>query len=202
MYKIFIKDKPFILTSEATFPLEQEGMMTLSFNENKTLKYAIEMISINEVKGVTVKGNVKKMWSDFLNYFKLIDAAGGVVKNTENNLLFIFRLGKWDLPKGKVDKGETLEQTAIREVEEECGISQLKITGKLLTTYHTYTLKGKDIVKASHWYSMTSTDRSPLKVQTEENITDACWASGDEIPKLLENAYPSIVDVMAEYLTI
>jgi len=202
LYKIFINDKPFILTREVNIPLAQEGMMILDFNEMKTLKHAIEMTAVNEVKSVTVKGNVGKMWQDFLNYFKLIDAAGGIVKNTDNRLLFIFRLGKWDLPKGKVDKGETLEQTAIREVEEECGISKLKITGKLSTTYHTYKLKGKDVVKASHWFSMTTMDKSALKVQTEEHITDACWASPKEIPSLLENAYPSIVEVMTEYFRL
>ena len=116
-----------------------------------------------------------------------------------NKFLFIFRLGKWDLPKGKVEDGETLEQTAIREVEEECGIGKLKIKDKLITTYHTYHLKGKEILKASHWYAMTTDDTSKLKVQTEENITDARWVSREEIPTILKDAYPSIAEVFAAY---
>ncbi len=173
--------------------------MILCFSEIKTLEHAIKLMDLNEVKSVIVTGDVKKMWKEFQSYYTLIDAAGGVVRNTENKLLFIFRLGKWDLPKGKMDEGETLEQTAIREVEEECGISKLKITGKILTTYHTYTLKGKNILKSSHWFAMTTKDNSPLIIQTEEHITDARWVKHKEIPELLNEAYPSIAEVMKEY---
>ena len=157
-------------------------------------------MSLSAVSNLTITGDVESMWKEFLKHFKLIDAAGGVVKNKENKLLFIFRLGKWDLPKGKVDEGETLEEAAIREVEEECGIGKLKIVEKLLTTYHTYTLKGKNIIKASHWYSMTTADNSPLKAQTEENITDARWVSVAEIPTLLKYSYPSIAEVINKYM--
>ena len=202
MYKIFINDKPFILASDVDIFKAGEGEMILNFNEVKSLEHAIDMMSFDGVKSVTVTGDVEKMWTAFLTYFKLINAAGGVVKNKETKLLFIFRLGKWDLPKGKVDKGETLEQAALREVEEECGINQLKITAKLKTTYHTYRLKGKAIVKASHWFAMSSSDTSPLKPQTEENITDACWAAPDEIPTLLAQAYPSITEIIKEYLRV
>lgn len=202
MYKIFINDKPFILAPKADIFKAQEGAMILDFNEIKTLKYAIELINSSQVKTLTVTGDVENLWKEFLKHFKQIDAAGGVVKNKENKLLFIFRLGKWDLPKGKVDEGETIEQAATREVEEECGIGKLKITGKLSTTYHTYALKGKDIVKASHWFAMTTSDSSPLKIQTEENITDAVWATPKEIPELLSKAYPSIVEVVEEYLKL
>lgn len=200
MYKIFINDKPFILTSKASINDADDGAVIISYKELLRLKPAIELMEVKEVKSLTITGDVKKMWKDFLSLYHLIDAAGGVVKNKDNKLLFIFRLGKWDLPKGKMDKGETLKQTAIREVEEECGISKLKITGSLTTTYHTYKLNGKDMVKASHWFKMTTTDNSPLKIQTEEHITDARWVSDKEIPALLANAYPSIAEVMGEYL--
>ncbi len=175
--------------------------MLIAYSELQNLKQAIELMDLSSVQILTITGDVEAMWNEFLKLYKLIDAAGGVVKNAENKLLFIFRLGKWDLPKGKVDEGETLEQAAIREVEEECGISKLTITGNLLTTYHTYQLKNKNIVKASHWFSMTTADNRPLKVQTEENITDACWASHKKIPELLSNAYPSIQVVMKNYLS-
>lgn len=159
-------------------------------------------MELDTIKSVVVIGKLKSMWRDFLNYFEQIDAAGGVVKNAENKLLFIYRLGKWDLPKGKNDDGETLEETAIREIEEECGISKLTITGKICTTYHTYKMKGKNMVKASHWFAVITNDNSKLKIQEEENITDACWASQKDVPKLLADAYPSITDVMSKYAAL
>lgn len=202
MYKIFINDKPFILAPRTNRFETSQGSLLIAFSELKNMKQAIDLLSLSAVQNLTITGDIEDMWKEFLKLYQLIDAAGGVVKNSENKLLFIFRLGKWDLPKGKVDPGETLEQAAIREVEEECGISQLNITGKLSATYHTYQMKGKNIVKASHWFSMTTSDNNPLKIQTEENITDACWASQNKIPELLTNAYPSIVDVVSEYLSL
>jgi ADP-ribose pyrophosphatase YjhB (NUDIX family) len=199
MYKIFINDKPFILAPKTNRFEKGHGSLLIARSELQNLKQAVDLMNLNAVSNLTITGDVEAMWKEFLKLFKLIDAAGGVVKNKENKLLFIFRLGKWDLPKGKVDKGETLEQAAIREVEEECGIKKLKIEIKLLTTYHTYKLKGKDILKASHWYSMTTADSTSPKPQTEENITDARWVSANEIPVLMHNAYPSIAEVVKVY---
>ncbi len=200
MYKIFINDKPFILAPKTNRFETGQGSLLIAYSELQNLKQAVDLMKLSAVSNLTITGDVEVMWKEFLQQFKLINAAGGVVKNKENKLLFIFRLGKWDLPKGKVDKGETLEQTAIREVEEECGIKQLIITNKITTTYHTYTLKDKNIVKASHWYNMTTADNRPLKPQTEENITEARWVSEKEIPVLLKNAYPSIAEVINNYM--
>ena len=200
MYKIFIDDKPFILAPKTNRYETGQGSLLIAYSELQNLKQAIDLMSLSAISNLTVTGDVEAMWKEFLQLFTLIDAAGGVVKNAEERLLFIFRLGKWDLPKGKIDNGETLEQAALREVEEECGIGKLKIVGKLLTTYHTYTLKGKNIVKASHWYRMTTDDNIPLIPQTEENITDARWVSAAEIPILLKDAYPSIAEVINKYV--
>lgn len=199
MHKIFINDKPFILAPKTNRFETGQGSLLIARSELQNLKQAVDLMNLNAVSNLTITGDVETMWKEFLQLFKLIDAAGGVVKNRENKMLFIFRLGKWDLPKGKVDKGETLEQAAIREVEEECGINKLIITEKITTTYHTYTLKGKNIVKASHWYSMTTSDNTALKPQTEENITDVRWVTEKKIPALLKEAYPSIAEVINKY---
>ena len=175
--------------------------MLIAYSELQNLKQAIDLMNLSAVSNLTITGDMEAIWKEFLQEFKLVNAAGGVVKNAENKVLFIFRLGKWDLPKGKVDKGETLEEAAIREVEEECGINKLIITEKITITYHTYTLKDKNIVKASHWYSMTTADNRPLKPQTEENITDARWVSEKEIPDLLKDAYPSIAEVIMKCMS-
>lgn len=200
MYKIFINDKPFILAPKTNSFETGQGSLLIAYSELQNLKQAIDLMNLSAVSNLTVTGDAEAMWKEFLLHYKLIDAAGGVVKNKENKVLFIFRLGKWDLPKGKVDKGETLEQAAIREVEEECGIKKLIITNKITTTYHTYTLNDKNIVKASHWYSMTTADKRPLKPQTEENITEARWVSEKETQVLLKNAYPSIAEVIKNYM--
>ena len=140
------------------------------------------------------------MWNDLLLHFKLINAAGGVVKNNKGEILFIFRMGKWDLPKGKIEKGESIEKAAIREVEEECGIGKIKITGKLNPTYHVYELKGKEIIKKTYWFSMKTSDNSIPKAQLEENISEVCWIKKKDIKTLLKNTYPSIADVVDNFL--
>ncbi|MCW8898557.1 MAG: NUDIX domain-containing protein [Flavobacteriales bacterium] len=133
----------------------------------------------------------------FKNNFELIIAAGGKVSNAAGNILFIFRLGKWDLPKGKVEVGETLEESAIREVEEECGISKLTIINHLKDTYHLYELNNKMVIKQSVWYEMKTDDTSKLIPQTEENITDARWMNDEEIQhEVLKNTYPSIREII------
>src|SRR5690606_9465193 len=111
----------------------------------------------------------------FLNFTKRytrITAAGGLVYNEKNELLLILRQGKWDLPKGKVDKGETVEEGAVREVMEECGINGLDLGDFLLKTYHTYFLEGQRVLKTTHWFKMRTTYYSAMAPQLEENITE------------------------------
>ena len=110
--------------------------------------------------------------------------------------LMIFRRGFWDLPKGKLDKGETIEECAIREVEEECGISRLSIISGAFSTFHLYNEKGKTIVKESVWYKMRSTDKSELVPQTEEDILEARWVSTPVSSDLIDQAYLSIREVI------
>ncbi|MBK9478652.1 MAG: NUDIX domain-containing protein [Bacteroidetes bacterium] len=129
-----------------------------------------------------------------------IEAAGGIVKNKQGQLLFIFRHGKWDLPKGKIEKGENEQDAALREVEEECGIAELTLQKKLTTTFHTYYLKDTPILKASHWYLMNYTGNSTQLIpQTEEHISDARWMNATEIQEAMKNTYASIAEVMRLY---
>jgi ADP-ribose pyrophosphatase YjhB (NUDIX family) len=139
-----------------------------------------------------------KLLEWFKSMFKIVEAAGGVVKNPHNEYLFIFRNGKWDLPKGKIEKNEQIKEAALREVEEECGISNLKIIKELPTTYHTYTLDNKAILKPTYWFEMASDDSSILVPQQEEGITDVEWIKTGDIKKVRENTYGSILDLMEE----
>lgn len=124
--------------------------------------------------------------------YKLIEAAGGLVSNDRGEYLFIFRKGKWDLPKGKIDKGETKEKAAVREVAEECSVPEPELGKELMTTYHVYDLKGKSVLKPTYWFEMHLEGDHKPQPQLEEDITEARWVSVEEIPSLMENTYPNI----------
>ena len=123
-------------------------------------------------------------------------AAGGLVINERGAVLFMFRRGKWDLPKGKLDPGETLEECALREVEEETGVGKLELRKFLLQTLHEYEELGKVIQKKTHWFLMTTTSHQSLVPQTEEDITDLQWIAQDDFDVVLRNTYPAIVEVL------
>jgi 8-oxo-dGTP pyrophosphatase MutT (NUDIX family) len=127
-----------------------------------------------------------------------IIAGGGLVLNDEGGLLMIFRRGKWDLPKGKLDPGETIEQCAVREVIEETGLKKVEHGELIGITYHAYFdpyLK-EDVTKESHWYAMRARGEQMLVPQTEEDITEIKWVSGDDLAKCLENSYANVVEII------
>ena len=123
-------------------------------------------------------------------------AGGGLVENEKGEILFMFRRGKWDLPKGKLDPGETMEACAKREVREETGIEKLTIIGFLLITRHNYEECGIPLIKESHWYRMKAAEGQELVPQTEEDITDLKWISPDHLAIVLRNTYPGIIEVL------
>jgi 8-oxo-dGTP pyrophosphatase MutT (NUDIX family) len=137
----------------------------------------------------------------FFDDHKRIEAAGGIVINPEHEILFIKRLGYWDLPKGKVEKNEELKVAAVREVEEECGISSPSIERKLLKTYHTYSAKGRNYLKTTHWYLMAYSQNEKLIPQEEEGITEVKWVKKEEMEPQINNTYNSIIDVLNKYMS-
>jgi 8-oxo-dGTP pyrophosphatase MutT (NUDIX family) len=149
---------------------------------------------------IQIEGNTSLNWRNFSTQFKLIEAAGGLVQNQSDEWLFIHRNGMWDLPKGKLEKGEGIEECAVREVAEECGIDEPTIIQPLSPTYHTYELKGKRILKKTHWYLMKSSDSSELVPQTEEGLTEVKWVSTEEAKILSEASFGSIQEVIKEGL--
>jgi 8-oxo-dGTP pyrophosphatase MutT (NUDIX family) len=137
---------------------------------------------------------------EFFELFKIVVAAGGVVLNELGEIFFIFRRGHWDLPKGKMEFGETKRETALREVKEETGLGKLKIIDKLAVTYHIFrTSGGKRVLKPSHWFLMTTPNKS-FKLQTEEDIEDARWinVTDSEALAALRPVYTNIKDVVEE----
>ena len=138
---------------------------------------------------------ITENWESFCANYVLIEAAGGLVYNDKDQLLMIFRNGKWDLPKGKLEIAENIEQCAIREVEEECGISELIIIQQLQETYHTYEINGQKILKHTYWFEMKSSFKGNLLPQTIEGITAAVWVDKQGIAEKLENSFENIKEL-------
>ena len=133
---------------------------------------------------------------------KKIIAAGGLVTNENDELLLIFRRGKWDLPKGKLDEGESIEACAVREVQEETGLKHIKLHKFMGITQHEYfdTHINQDVVKETHWYTMTAAPGQQLTAQAEEDITEIEWVRKEILDIYLNNTYANIADIVQRYL--
>lgn len=140
----------------------------------------------------------KATLKEIKNAVRVINAAGGLVKNANSDYLFIKRLGKWDLPKGKVEEGERMREAAVREVAEECSIEIDFLGKKIESTYHVYVLKGEFILKKTNWYKMKVNSVPNLIPQAEENISDAKWFSAKDLHIIRENTYPMIKALIAD----
>lgn len=159
----------------------------------KSMLHEIKLPAV--IGGIFWHEDFKKLKKEFFKKFKIIDAGGGFVVNEKKEVLLIFRRGYWDLPKGKLDKGETIEECALREVHEETGLKKVKLKKPLITTYHTYEQGSQSILKVSHWFMMEAKSTEKLIAQTEEDITDIRWVPITNVEQYKPNAYASIVDV-------
>lgn len=144
--------------------------------------------------------HIDHTWNTFCSRYQVMEAAGGIVLNANNELLMIFRNGKWDLPKGKIEPGEDPDTAAIREVYEECGIGYLKLQKQLQTTFHTYPFKDQQVLKKTHWFLMTTDDAEVPVPQVEEGITEAKWQNRAGLRQALKNSYASIVHLLKEQI--
>ena len=198
MYKVFFKNRVIFLGDKA------ESMnfrcIVYLWSEGDNLETIVSDFNQDENKKALffVAEDVETLFSEFKNQFKFIEAAGGLVFNQNNEILAIHRLGKWDLPKGKVEYGETVKEAAIREVEEECGITNLQIGQELQSTYHTYWMNNKWMLKRSYWFKMNYSGKEELVPQTEENIEKVCWIPSKQLKGFKANTYASILEVIKE----
>lgn len=147
--------------------------------------------------GVLWDKDLEKLKKAFFKNFTSVTAAGGLVENEKGEVLLIFRRGKWDLPKGKLDKGESIEECAVREVEEETGLKNIELKKKLTMTYHTYDEFGKHFLKDSHWYKMKVNGKQTIVPQTEEDISEIRWVKKKDLKNYFGNTFPSVKDVLA-----
>ena len=188
MYVIFKDDASVIFTEKGEYSKIHEE---LTWSDHH-LEEVILSLESNEGKSFVMTGeNTEKMWKKFYSRFKVIEAAGGIVINKKGEFLMIFRHDTWDLPKGKIDLGERIEEAALREVREECGFTSLRLGEQVQNTYHIYEYKDRQILKVTYWYLMYS-DQMILTPQLEEGITDLRWKSVSDVKEVFENTYPNI----------
>jgi 8-oxo-dGTP pyrophosphatase MutT (NUDIX family) len=195
MYKVFVNDKPIIITSS----LKKENNFPVYNFHNIVFDEILHKLKTETITGINLySSDLKNDWLVFLKNMEVIPAAGGLVLNPKKEVLFIFRNNFWDLPKGKIEKGESIETAAIREVEEECGIFNLSIIKKLIITYHIYFYKGLKL-KETHWFLMNSDFDKQLVPQTEEGITAVCFKNDTETHEVLKDTFENIKLVYEAY---
>lgn len=199
--KIYFNDKPLFLCNDINIVIQSlihhDDTVFIDELNSHTIKTMIHEMQQPQVHaGVFYHNDLEALKKAFWKKFDLVIAAGGVVFNEKNEILLIFRRGLWDLPKGKLDKGEKLEACAIREVKEETGLSKTNVKTLLCTTYHTYHEGARFKLKESFWYKMQAAGKQQLIPQTEEDIEALIWVKPADMKKYLNQCYSSVRDVL------
>ncbi|MGL4599198.1 MAG: NUDIX hydrolase [Bacteroidia bacterium] len=199
MYKVFVNNRPIILAGQGIQEKFEHNTLFMRYDSPETLDILLKMGHeegrfFNKI--YLLHPDEDELFRLFCKKVKIIEAAGGRVRDSKNRLLMIFRSGRWDLPKGKIEKGESPEVAALREVEEECGIGQLSIERPLTITYHTYQQGQKYVLKKTHWFEMKCADKRKLIPQEEEGITDVRWMDALNVQTALQNTFASIEEVV------
>ena len=189
MYKVFVNDKPLFLTNE----IIKETDFQMFLLESVDIKQLISKMFHNKVdKAYLYHADEKEIMKVLKSKIPVQKAGGGLVYNSAGDVLFIFRNGKWDLAKGGTEKGEDIEDTAIREVEEETAVEGLKITERLQKTYHIFKRNGEYKLKITHWFKMHTDYQGELIGQLDEGIEKVEWIPENRIEEILSNSYENI----------
>lgn len=197
MYKVFVNEKKLLLSKQSE-NLEK----TIGYENATTLEIALDLLENTSVKELNVFGeNIGGIWEEFRKLFRIIEAAGGVVNNPDGEILFIRRLGKWDLPKGKMEKGESREESAVREIEEETGLSNVELIRFINTTFHIYVERNGDkVLKCTHWFEMNFSGEDTSKPQIEEGITEVAWKNTSQIEhEVFPSTFKNIKLIIKEF---
>lgn len=197
MYKVFVNEKKLLLSKQS-----EELEKKISYESFTTLEIALDLLENTSVKEINVFGeNIDEIWTEFQKLFRIIEAAGGLVNNEKGDMLFIKRLGKWDLPKGKMEKGESREESAVREIEEETGLSNIELVDFINTTYHIYIERNGDkVLKCTHWFDMNFFGEDTSKPQIEEGITEVAWKNTTQIEnEVFPSTFKNIELIVKEF---
>ena len=195
MYKVFVNRLSIVLTSEKNYLDNSRTFLLTSI----TIKEIVKKLKLND-EIFLYHPNKKKLLKEFKKKLKTIVAAGGIVKNDENQILFIFRKGKWDLPKGKIEKNEKIDDGALREVVEETGVKKIKIDRFFDTTYHIIKTKKQFFLKETHWYKMKSNYKGKLRPQKSEGIRSVRWKKIKEAKEIKKKTFRNISIILTTYL--
>lgn len=197
MYTFFINDKPLLLTNAKDNSAYFENLPVVEYTSSTKIMELIRKIEEPNQSGLQlICSDPTEVLQLLKSQFTVIHAGGGIVFNEPGQLLLMMRLGKWDLPKGKIDPGETVEEGALREVEEECGINQLSIRSFFSNSYHTYKLQGHRFLKLTHWYIMDTRFTGALVPQQEESITEVKWVNLSQLNLDTLDTYESIRSIL------
>lgn len=185
MYKVFVNEKKILLSK-----IPQDIEKKILFESPVSIEIALDLLQNTSCQEINIYGNnLEEIWEEFTHFFRIVEAAGGIVFNEKYEILFIKRLGRWDLPKGKVEKGESLDQAALREVEEETGLSDLILEKFINNTFHIYFERnGERILKTTYWYKMSYFGNGDAIPQVEEGITEVAWK---DRPMIEKEVFPS-----------
>jgi 8-oxo-dGTP pyrophosphatase MutT (NUDIX family) len=189
MQEIFVGNKPIVLTTKVEPESDFKNYLIDTVDINKVL-YNLKKEKYKSIR--LIGDNEEVLLKKFLRLLPNIVAGGGKVVNSDGKILFIFRNGKWDLPKGKAEQKETIDQTALREVEEETGVKGISITKPLEITYHIFKRNDQYFIKKTYWFEMFSDYIGDLKPQIKEGITKVKWVSPKKLKKVKKNIYANI----------
>lgn len=201
--KIYINNRPLILTNSADQYITNRpiaaGYLLLTGAFPRNFRLAKKHLTGLRSLGVIIEDiSVEALIKGLDETYEPIEAAGGVVSNPEGGVLMIYRRGKWDLPKGKRDDGEAIEECAVREVLEETGLPELNIGDKICETYHVYAQGGAELLKTTHWYHMKTVKAFELHPQKEENILEARWVAEKKLGNYVHQSYEAIKEILLE----
>ncbi len=201
MYKVFINDRKIILTDNFTKHFQVKYGLFYKFRDKGDLGELITLYQkLTRIENLYVfHTDIEELRDAFRQCFIPLNAAGGLVRNLRGEFLLIYRRGKWDLPKGKLEKGESFDSAAVREVQEECGIIDVSIENSLLSTYHAYNFKGGIALKKTAWFEMIHTGNEELMPQKEEDISEVKWVAADQLAPYLDQSYQTIRDVFTYF---
>jgi len=199
--KIYYNDKPLVLTTDKeAYISANPAAEAYEFYTGATLRSytaALKYLDRPGIPGALIEDISEASLLEQLHAMYIpITAAGGIASNERSEVLLIFRRGKWDLPKGKLDAGENIEECALREVMEETGLKHLTLGEKICDTYHIYEQKGQDYLKRTAWYKMSGTHADNLKPQKEEGILEARWVNENDLASFAAKSYEAIREVL------
>jgi 8-oxo-dGTP pyrophosphatase MutT (NUDIX family) len=197
-YKVYYDDRVIVLSSKIPKSFDKDsGLFYKYWDKMELLELLNAFEKFVHIQTLYIQHEREdELFEIVKSFFTIVEAAGGIVYNSDSQILLIFRRGKWDLPKGKIEKGEFYKQAALREVQEECGLKQIETGMHLFDTYHTYIQDNVKILKRTVWYEMfLKADETPVP-QTSEDIVEVKWFDYENLAEVMKNTYASLKDMI------